>query len=320
VEGAKIEGGENGGEVALEQCYVKFSLNANHYIVAGLFLPRIGILNENHLPTQFNGNDRNRVETLVLPTTWRELGIGFYGSFNSLPLSYSIGLVNGLNSAAFEHGSGIREGRFEGRNASANNLALTASLQLAKSNFSAQVSAYCGGSVGLSPRQADSLKLNSGAFGTPVIIGEGNVRYETKNFHVIALATVVSIQDAYAVNRAYANNTPELIAGGYAEVAYNLLNVFTKKSLQQLDVFARFESFNLNAIIPANGINDPTLNQNHLVIGLSYLPIKNVVIKADARLLHTGRQNQDLIINPNPVARPYKQNNILVNAGIGFAF
>src|SRR4030095_613992 len=42
VEDAKVEGGEAGGEIALEQCYLKFNLNPDHYFVAGLFLPRIG--------------------------------------------------------------------------------------------------------------------------------------------------------------------------------------------------------------------------------------------------------------------------------------
>ncbi len=79
LEDAKIEGGEEGGELALEQCYLRFTLNRYQFIVAGLFLPRIGILNENHLPTSFNGNERTLVETYVIPSTWRELGIGYYG-------------------------------------------------------------------------------------------------------------------------------------------------------------------------------------------------------------------------------------------------
>ncbi len=129
VEDAKVSGGESGGEVAIEQAYLKFNLNPNQYIVAGLFMPRIGILNENHLPNTFNGNERNYVETFIIPSTWRELGVGLYGTLNNLPIGYSVGLVNGLSSEMFEHGSGIREGRFEGRNATGNNLAITAAVQ-----------------------------------------------------------------------------------------------------------------------------------------------------------------------------------------------
>src|SRR6201992_855628 len=109
VEDAKVAGGETGGEVSIEQAYLKFNLNANQYIVAGLFLPRIGILNENHLPNTFNGNERNYVETFILPATWRELGVGLYGNVNGLPISYSVGLVNGLSSQMFEHGTGLQD-------------------------------------------------------------------------------------------------------------------------------------------------------------------------------------------------------------------
>ncbi|HYQ87888.1 MAG TPA: hypothetical protein VES59_11655, partial [Bacteroidota bacterium] len=130
MEDAKVGGGHDGGEIALEQAYVKFSIDPDHYITAGLFLPRLGILNENHLPTSFNVNERSQVETYVIPATWRELGVGFYGTLSASSLTYSAAIVNGLNSAGFQHGSGIREGRFEGRNASANNLAVTGSLQL----------------------------------------------------------------------------------------------------------------------------------------------------------------------------------------------
>ncbi len=79
LENAKVEGGvSNNAEVSMEQAFLKFNLNAHQYIIGGLFTPRIGILNENHLPVNFNGVERPIVETLIIPATWRELGIGFY--------------------------------------------------------------------------------------------------------------------------------------------------------------------------------------------------------------------------------------------------
>lgn len=320
VEDAKVSGGESGGEIALEQCYLKFNLNPANYIVAGLFLPRIGILNENHLPTTFNGNERTQVETYILPSTWRELGIGYYGSSNRIPLSYSLALVNGLNSASFEHGSAIREGRFEGRDASANNLAVTGSLQFYSGNLRAQIAAYYGGTVGLSPRKADSLKLRSGIFGTPVAIGETDLQYEVEGFSLRLLGSMISIPDASDINRAYANNTPQKAYGVYAEIAYNLFQRMSYHKEKQLIVFARYEKLDMNAKVPDNGIIDGTLNQQHIVTGLTYLPVKNVVIKADVRFLHTGDQNPDLLVNPGPDALPYQQNNTFLNLGIGFSF
>src|SRR5512138_2643692 len=101
VEHAKVEGGEEGGEVALEQAYLKFDIDPRHYLVAGLFTPQFGLLNESHLPIDFNGNERPIVERLVIPTTWRELGVGFYGRVEQLGMSYSVSILNGLYSAGF---------------------------------------------------------------------------------------------------------------------------------------------------------------------------------------------------------------------------
>ena len=320
MEDAKVSGDENGGEIAFEQAYLKFNLDQNHYITAGLFLPRIGILNENHLPTDFYGNERTQTETFIIPSTWRELGVGFYGSLNSLPINYSIGIFNGLNSASFEHGSGIREGRFEGKNASANNLAVTGALQLYEGNLTVQASGYFGGSAGVSPRQADSLQLTSGLFGTPVALGEADAQYEANGFTAKILGTIVSIPNASDINRAYANNTPLSEFGAYAEDGYNILQSSQGPEGKALTVFGRYETLDMNATIPANGIADGTLRQQHIVLGLNYLPIKNVIIKGDVRFVHTGTENPALIAVRDLAGQPYSSNDTIFTLGIGYSF
>ncbi|HQW83045.1 MAG TPA: hypothetical protein PK987_01215 [Ferruginibacter sp.] len=206
LENAVVVGTKERGEISMEQAFLKFNFNPRQYLVAGLFVPRIGILNENHLPVNFNGVERPMVEQFVIPATWRELGVGFYGRANRLPLNYSIAILNGLNSAAFEHGSGIREGKAEGSNAFANNLAITASIQYNWQDFKFQVSGYSGGTVGLSKRGADSLHLNSGAFGSALYLVEGNVQYNKNAFSAKALFANISYPEAAKINTAYAKN------------------------------------------------------------------------------------------------------------------
>ncbi|HTP79539.1 MAG TPA: hypothetical protein VMM57_03960 [Bacteroidota bacterium] len=319
MEDAKVEG-DGGGEIAFEQAYLRFNLDHGHSIVAGLFLPRIGILNENHLPIQFNGNERTQVETNIIPSTWRELGVGFYGSMESVPVNYSVGLVNGLNSGAFEHGSGIREGRFEGRLATANNLAVTGAVQMFIGGMRTQISGYYGGTVGLSPRQADSLQLISGMFGSPVGIGEADLVYDENKFSFRALGVIVTIPEASDINRAYANNTPSGEYGAYAEIGYDILSTISPGVSAQLVVFARIEVLDMNSTVPANGITDGTLKQRHIIVGINYLPVNDVVVKADVRFSHTGNRNPALILNPDPSAPPYQPNDSFLNLGIGFAF
>ena len=83
--------------------------------------------------------------------------------------------------------------------------------------------------------------------------------------------------------------------GFYAEAGYDILYSEQKKDEKQLIAFARYEKLDMNAEIPVNGIIDGTLNQQHIILGINYLPIKNVVIKADVRLMHTGEQNPELM-------------------------
>ncbi len=320
IENAKLSGEGSGGEIAMEQAYLKFNLNSRHYITAGLFIPRIGLLNENHLPINFNGVERPVVEQLVIPATWRELGVGFYGRSKRIPVNYSVAVLNGLNSATFLHGTGLRDGRFEGSSATANNLAITAAIQYYYKDFTFQVSGYAGGTNGLSKRASDSLELNSGIFALPVYLGEANIQWAKNGFSVKALGAYISIPDASNINKAHNNNISNSMYGAYAEIAYNLFENNPKMKDHALNAFSRFEILDLNAGIPANAIYDGTEKQQHVVVGLTYLPIRNVVIKADVRLLHTGTENPALVINPSPVRIPYRQNNQFLNIGIGYSF
>ncbi len=151
-------------------------------------------------------------------------------------------------------------------------------------------------------------------------MGEGDIQYSNGGFAIKVLGVYVSIPDAANINRAYANNTPKSEFGAYAEIGYDIFHTRATPHTDQFIIFVRDERFNMNASIPTNGVIDGTLNQNHVVTGITYLPIRNVAIKADVRFIHTGTQNPNLIINPNPVALPYQINNNLIDLGLAFSF
>ena len=321
LENAKVTGGNPAGEISMEQLFLKFSINRDLYLQAGLFIPRIGILNENHLPTTFNGNDRTYVETFVIPATWREIGVGVYGNVRSVPgLNFSAAIVNGLNSAAFTNGSGIREGRQEGSNATASNLAITGSLLYYLKDWRLQVSGYYGGSAGLNKRHADSLQLSSGAFGTPVSLTEANVQYHKNGISFRALAVAVNLSDAFKINRAYASNTPSMMVGYYAELGYDFYRLINPDSHKNLTLFARQEFIDLNYRIPANGIKNGINKKNYTVVGITFRPVSGVVIKADYVMRRTDDRNEDLIVTPFPQQLPYYTSNGFFNLGLGYSF
>lgn len=320
LEDAKIGGGAN-GEFSMEQLFLKFNLSSSVYITAGLFIPRIGIINENHLPTTFYGNDRPFVEQFIIPSTWREIGISLYGISRRISgLNYSIAIVNGLSSAGFTNGSGIRNGRFEGNNATASNIAVTGALLYYVNNFRIQASTYVGGSAGISKHLADSLQLSYGAFGSPVLLNEINIQYQRNGFSFKGLATQVNIPEAAEINRAYANNTAEVMQGAYAEIGYDVLKLLKSATTKNLTAFARYEWMNMNAKLPENGVENPTLEKQFFVAGLVYQPIKNVAIKADYVFRNTGDQNPALLTTPYPTLLPFYTTTNLYNVGISYSF
>ena len=315
-----VVAGDKSGEISMEQAFLKFDLNKNTYLTAGLFVPRIGIINENHLPTTFNGMERPYVEQMVIPATWREIGVGIYGSFKHISgLNYSAAIMNGLNAEGFSMDQGLREGRAEGFTTGARSKAVTASLLYYYGPFRIQASSYMGGSVGVDNRTADRLELHTGAFGTPVFLNEANIQYRSNGLTLKAIACMVNIPDASSINKAYPdNNTPKQMMGAYGEIGYNLLQ--KKSQTQQFIVFSRYEYINMEAQLPENGIKNDAFKQSHIISGITYLPVRGVAIKADFQYTTTGDFNPLLISNPDPFAPAYQPVKKLVHLGIGYSF
>lgn len=314
------EAGIGKGGISMEQAFLKFNLTPTTYIVAGLFIPRIGFINENHLPTTFNGVDRPFLEELIIPSTWREVGVGLYGGVKNVAgLNYSFSLTNGLNSAGFSNGSGIRGGRQLGSAATGLGLGASGSLLYYINDFRFQLSGYIGGSTAVEKRVADSLHLNSGAFGNPVFLGDFNAQYSNNGWSIRAIISGIQISNASNINQAYANNTPKSMYGGYGEVAYDLL--YAKyKDAKKLAVFGRFEHMNLGATLPANGIKNDANTQQYIIGGITYKPIRGVAVKADYVYRITGEPNPVLIITPFPQVIPYYTHNGFLNLGVAYNF
>ncbi len=89
------------GEFEVEQFYVDHQLAPWASIKAGLFLMPFGLLNEHHEPTNYYGVQRNFVETLIIPSTWREGGFGVHGN-TEIGLNWDAGVTTGLNLGGWE--------------------------------------------------------------------------------------------------------------------------------------------------------------------------------------------------------------------------
>jgi hypothetical protein len=282
VEDAKIEGGEEGGEVALEQLYLDYLISPAFTLRAGLVLPPIGIVNEIHEPPTFNGVERPLFDRDVLPTTWREIGIGAVGTLpGSSGLSYRMYLVNGLRADGFDAVSGIRGGRQEGKEASFANPSLTGRLEWVRPGLRVGGSFWYGGSANQDPA------LGDGSFDNAVALLSADVRYDVGPLMFRGVVANVSIADADQINAAYGGDVGSRIAGGYVEGAYNVLSALAPASAQRLNAFLRYERYDTQADVPDGVIRDESLARRITTFGLSYKPVYNVVFKGDYQLQRT---------------------------------
>jgi hypothetical protein len=106
---------EEGGSVSVEFAYLDYRLSPQVGVRAGLLLPPMGFLNEIHEPPAFLGALRPVTEQLIIPSTWRENGIGVFGGTESF--NYRAYLINGLDATGFTAEEGLREGRQNGAEA-----------------------------------------------------------------------------------------------------------------------------------------------------------------------------------------------------------
>ena len=93
VENAVVSA-KDSGEVAVEQMFVEHRLNQTYGTRAGLLLMPIGLVNQNHEPHAFLGVKRPRVETSIIPSTLREVGLQVFGEHDN-GVSWSAGLSTG---------------------------------------------------------------------------------------------------------------------------------------------------------------------------------------------------------------------------------
>jgi len=280
VEDAKVEGAQPGGEVALEQAYLDYRLSDALTVRSGLVLPPVGIINETHEPPTFNGVDRPGFDHDVIPTTWREIGVGAVGRVPGVEgLSYRVYLVNGLRSAGFSAAAGIREGRQEGREATFANPSFTGRLEWARPGLKLGGSFWYGGTA-----NADSA-LGKGAFAAPITLLSADARYDVGAFLFRGVAASIWVSDAEAINTRYAVAVGSRIAGGYLEAAYNLLHALAPASSQKLNAFVRHERYDTQAAVPAGTARDETLARRITTFGLAYKPTYNTAFKGDYQLL-----------------------------------
>ena len=171
LEHALVEGLEEKGELELEQAYVDFLLSRSFNVRAGMLLMPVGIINERHEPPVYYGVERPFVDTVIIPTTWFEVGAGVHGEVGR-GWRYRAYVIAPLNAAEFSAEEGIREGRQKGSEANVGRPGVTGRLEYVG------VRGLTLGASGWSGKSGFEFRPR---FDVPVSLAEADARYSPRS-------------------------------------------------------------------------------------------------------------------------------------------
>jgi len=275
--GTTGEGSEEEGEVSVEFAALDFFIDPMVNARAGMVLMPMGFINQIHEPPFYFGNNRPEVERRIIPTTWREIGVGLFGTITP-NLTYTGYVVNGLDAQGF-NSNGIRDGRQGGATAFAQNFGYVVRTDYtpeALPGVSVGGSAYVGNS-------GQDLNYNGQTPNVFTQLYEAHVQWKYRGLEFRTLGSWGHINDAGILSAFQGQTVGSQNYGWYSEVGYDVLPLLFKDIPQYLAPFFRYEKYDTIAKAP-NGYNDnQNLDRQIFQVGLQYKPIPNVVIKADYR-------------------------------------
>jgi hypothetical protein len=273
----------NGGTVSVEFAALDFFINPMANIRTGMVLMPMGFLNQIHEPLFYFGNNRPEVERRIIPTTWREIGVGLFGAITP-NLTYTTYVVNGLDAKNFDS-NGIRSGRQGGSQALAQNLGYVARMDYvpdALPGVTVGGSAYVGNSG--QDQVYDGQKPN---VLTQLYESHVQWKYRGLEFRTLGSWGFVGNADILSDANIKAANGKGVVGsqnyGWYTEVGYDVLPFLFKDTPQYLAPFFRYEQYDTIASAPTGYNDNQNLDRKIFQVGLQYKPIPQVVVKADYR-------------------------------------
>ena len=273
---------EDGGSVSIEFAYLEYRMSRRLGFRGGLLLPPMGFINEVHEPPAFLGARRPETERVIIPSTWREGGIGVFGATGDV--SYRAYLVNGFDASGFSSEEGLREGRQNGAEAAADNFGIVGRFDYAGLlGLTLGTSAYLGNSGQGAPLPSDP----TATLGARTFIWEGHAQYKARGFDLSGLLAIATLDDAAEINALQGftgdASVGDRLLGWYLQGGYDVLR--GSSSGQQLVPYLRFERVNTQDRVPDGFTANPENDRRWLTVGAMWKPLTNVSLKADYQLI-----------------------------------
>ena len=282
---------EKGGEVELEQFWLQKTFSRAANLRFGHIVVPVGLNNARHEPLNFFTVYRPEGENTILPSTWHQTGVSFFG--RSGKLRYEAQLLAGLNADHFTNTGWIHKGHKSPMEYDvANKYGAAARLDYyALPGLRIGLSGYYGQSIGNSyPRNANGV---DDEYKGTVAIGAIDFTYNRNNWIVRGQADYGYLGDAeqlkYVYNRVNKkspfHHSAFVSKNAYAmgiEAGYNVFSQIDRMRQEdrKLYVFGRYEAYNPYASDTKGTAYDYTAVKR-MAVGLNYFPVPEIAIKAE---------------------------------------
>lgn len=288
-------------ELWVEQLFLQHKLNDYMNLKTGLLLIPMGIINEYHEPTTFNGVERPLIDNKIAPSTWREVGIGLSGNVLPVSIKYQLYLVNGSSSydganGLFSGADGIRSGRQKGSKSYISSPNLTGKVEyFGVRGLNIGLSGYFGDSQSKLYDKLDrnntTLKANADSSVVGVSMLGLDTRYNYKGLELRGQMyySAFSNTDQYNQFTRKANKLNDLgssVIGYYMEAGYNVLRPFSNAKMELIP-FVRYQNYNLHFTVDNNTVVNNKYIGSVVTTGVTLKLARGAVLKADVDFAKT---------------------------------
>lgn len=264
---------EHADEIFLEFAYLDYRVTEGVGIRAGMLLAPLGLVNELHEPSVLLGTERPVTENRIIPTTWRENGIGLFGGTDAV--SWRAYVMNSFNAAGFG-AEGLRGGRQKGSQALAEDLGVAARV-----DYVGTPGLVLGGSAFVGETAQGATTLAGEEVGGRVTIWDAHLDYEVRGWDLRALVAGASVDDAAELNQINgltgAAGVGSSMLGWYLQAGYDVLR--GRSATHQLIPYVRYEEVDTQREVEAGLAADPANDLTVTSLGVAWKPVPQVVAK-----------------------------------------
>ena len=288
---------EHVSEVYVEQAFLQHKINNALNFRGGLMLVPMGIINEYHEPTTFNGVERPLIDNVITPTTWREIGFGITGNILPASLKYQAYVLNGFNgydgAAKINGKDGFRKGRQKGAESYISSPNLAGKIEYyGIRGLNLGVSGYFGNTQstlynGLDKdNEAALAKADSSVVGLSML--GVDARYSISGLQLTGQFYYAGISNSEQYNKFTASNgklndVGSAMIGYYVEAGYNVLrSVNTDLGLVP---FVRYEFLDTHQSVENSITKNLAYEKTAITTGLTLALAKGAVVKTDLQFL-----------------------------------